>query len=62
MRFCSASLTACRKMRCCTTGRGGTSVYTLRSRLIQLQVELPNGGQRIVRLLRPGDVGGWKRW
>jgi CRP-like cAMP-binding protein len=34
------------------------SVYTLRSGLIKLKVDLPNGGQRIVRLLRPGDVAG----
>ena len=34
------------------------SVYTVRSGLIKLKVDLPNGGQRIVRLLRPGDVAG----
>ena len=34
------------------------SVYTLRHGLIKLKVDLPNGGQRIVRLLRPGDVAG----
>jgi len=34
------------------------SVYTLRSGLIKLKVDLPNGCQRIVRLLRPGDVIG----
>ncbi|MGB9130649.1 MAG: Crp/Fnr family transcriptional regulator [Thiobacillus sp.] len=34
------------------------SVYTVRSGLIKLRVNLPNGGQRIVRLLRPGDVAG----
>jgi len=33
-------------------------VYTVRSGLIKLKVDLPNGGQRIVRLLRPGDVAG----
>ncbi|MBU1225496.1 MAG: Crp/Fnr family transcriptional regulator [Gammaproteobacteria bacterium] len=33
-------------------------VYTLRSGLIKLKVDLPNGGRRIVRLLRPGDVAG----
>jgi len=33
-------------------------VYTLRHGLIKLKVDLPNGGQRIVRLLRPGDVAG----
>lgn len=34
------------------------SLYTLRSGLIKLKVDLPNGCQRIVRLLRPGDVAG----
>lgn len=34
------------------------SVYTVRSGLIKLRVNLANGGQRIVRLLRPGDVAG----
>ena len=34
------------------------SVYTVRSGLIKLKVDLNNGGQRIVRLLRPGDVAG----
>ena len=34
------------------------SVYTVRSGLIKLKVDLPNGGQRIVHLLRPGDVAG----
>jgi len=34
------------------------SLYTLRSGLIKLKVGLPNGCQRIVRLLRPGDVAG----
>jgi CRP/FNR family transcriptional regulator len=34
------------------------SVYTLRSGLIKLKIDLPNGSQRIVRLLRPGDVAG----
>jgi len=34
------------------------SIYTLRHGLIKLKVDLPNGGQRIVRLLRPGDVAG----
>lgn len=33
-------------------------VYTLRSGIIKLRVDLANGGQRIVRLLRPGDVVG----
>lgn len=35
-----------------------TSLYTVRSGLIKLEVDLPNGGERIVRLLRPGDVAG----
>ncbi len=35
-----------------------TSLYTVRSGLIKLKVSLPNGGQRIVRLLRAGDVAG----
>jgi len=34
------------------------SVYTVRSGLIKLKVDVPNGSQRIVRLLRPGDVAG----
>jgi CRP-like cAMP-binding protein len=34
------------------------NLYTLRSGLIKLRVDLPNGGQRIVRLLRQGDVAG----
>ncbi len=33
-------------------------VYTVRSGIIKLCVDLPNGSQRIVRLLRPGDVAG----
>lgn len=33
-------------------------VYTLRSGLLKLKVDLPNGSQRIVRLLRPGDLAG----
>lgn len=39
-------------------GAAAPSVYTLRSGLIKLQVDLPNGGRRIVRVLRPGDVAG----
>jgi CRP-like cAMP-binding protein len=39
-------------------GATALSVYTLRSGLIKLKVDLPNGGQRTVRLLRPGDVAG----
>ena len=34
------------------------SVYTVRSGLIKLKIDLSNGGQRIVRLLRAGDVAG----
>lgn len=33
-------------------------VYTVRSGIIKLSVDLANGGQRIVRLLRAGDVAG----
>ena len=33
-------------------------VYTLRSGIIKLSVDLENGDHRIVRLLRPGDVAG----
>ena len=33
-------------------------VYTVRSGMLKLRVDLPNGGQRIVRLVRPGDVAG----
>ena len=39
-------------------GAVAPSVYTLRSGLIKLKVDRPNGSQRIVRLLRPGDVAG----
>jgi CRP-like cAMP-binding protein len=39
-------------------GTAAPSVYTLRSGCLKLKVDLPNGGQRIVRLLRPGDVAG----
>lgn len=39
-------------------GAAAPYVYTIRSGLIKLKVDLPNGGQRIVRLLRPGDVAG----
>lgn len=34
------------------------SLYTVRSGIIKLEVDLPNGGQRTVRLLRPGDIAG----
>jgi CRP/FNR family transcriptional regulator len=33
-------------------------VYTVRSGMLKLRVDLPNGGQRIVRIVRPGDVAG----
>lgn len=39
-------------------GKPAPFVYTLRSGIIKLGVDLPNGGHRIVRLLRPGDVVG----
>lgn len=39
-------------------GRPSPYLYTVRSGLIKLKVDLPNGSQRIVRLLRPGDVAG----
>jgi CRP-like cAMP-binding protein len=39
-------------------GAAAPCVYTLRSGLIKLKLDLPNGGQRIVRLLRTGDVAG----
>ena len=40
------------------TGETGTSVYTVRSGLLKLVQYLPNGDQRIVRLLRQGDLAG----
>ncbi len=39
-------------------GSAAPHVFTLRSGFIKLTVDLPNGGQRIVRLLRAGDVLG----
>ncbi len=39
-------------------GTASPYVYTVRSGLIKLKVDLSNGCQRIVRLLRPGDVAG----
>ncbi|MBI1284512.1 MAG: cyclic nucleotide-binding domain-containing protein [Thiobacillus sp.] len=39
-------------------GTDAPSLYTVRSGLLKLKVDMPNGGQRIVRLLRQGDVGG----
>lgn len=35
-----------------------THLYTVRSGLVKLTVDLPNGAHRIVRILRPGDVAG----
>lgn len=39
-------------------GDPGTAVFTLREGLIKLVQYLPDGAQRIVRLLRPGDTLG----
>jgi CRP-like cAMP-binding protein len=39
-------------------GTAAPGIYTVRSGLIKLRIDLPNGGQRIVRLLRAGDVAG----
>lgn len=39
-------------------GVAAPCVFTVRSGVLKLRVDLPNGGQRIVRLLRPGDVAG----
>jgi CRP-like cAMP-binding protein len=39
-------------------GEAAPYVYTVRSGLIKLKIDQPNGCQRIVRLLRPGDVAG----
>lgn len=38
------------------TGDEGKAVFTLRRGLVKLVQYLPDGGQRIVRLLRPGDT------
>lgn len=35
-----------------------THLFTVRSGLVKLFVDLPNGGHRIVRILRAGDVAG----
>lgn len=40
------------------SGDDGRAVYTVRSGLIKLVQYLPDGAQRIVRLLRPGDTLG----
>lgn len=39
-------------------GETGKSVFTIRSGLVKLIQYLPNGNQRIVRLLKPGSVAG----
>jgi CRP-like cAMP-binding protein len=39
-------------------GDDGKYVYTIRKGLVKLVQYLPNGDQRIVRLLRPGDLAG----
>ncbi|MEW5727021.1 MAG: Crp/Fnr family transcriptional regulator, partial [Pseudomonadota bacterium] len=39
-------------------GDEGTAVYTIRSGLVKLVQYLPDGSQRIVRLLRQGDTSG----
>lgn len=39
-------------------GKKGDSIFTIRSGLVKLVQYLPNGGQRIVRLLRAGDIAG----
>lgn len=39
-------------------GEQGSALYTVRSGLVKLVQYLPDGGQRIVRLLRQGDVAG----
>ncbi len=39
-------------------GAEAPNLYTVRSGLLKLRVDMPNGGQRIVRLLRQGDVAG----
>lgn len=35
-----------------------TNLFTVRSGLVKLQIDLPNGSHRIVRVLRPGDILG----
>ena len=46
------------KMPIYLMGEQGQSVYTVRKGLVKLYQILPNGKQRIVRLLKPGDVAG----
>jgi CRP/FNR family transcriptional regulator, anaerobic regulatory protein len=40
------------------TGEKGDSLFTIRRGVVKLVHYLPNGSQRIVRILKPGDVGG----
>lgn len=40
------------------TGEEGDAIYLIRRGLIKLVQHLPNGSQRIVRLLKPGDIAG----
>jgi CRP-like cAMP-binding protein len=40
------------------TDEKGKSLFTIRRGLVKLTQYLPNGGQRIVRLLKPGSVAG----
>lgn len=40
------------------TGETGKSLFTIRRGIVKLVHYLPNGNQRIVRLLRPGSVAG----
>jgi CRP/FNR family transcriptional regulator, anaerobic regulatory protein len=46
------------KMPIYLMGEQGQSIYTIRKGLVKLYQFLPNGKQRIVRLLKPGDVAG----
>lgn len=39
-------------------GEEGDAIYVIRRGLIKLVQYLPNGSQRIVRLLKPGDIAG----
>lgn len=41
-----------------TEGRAGDTVYAVRGGMLKLQRRLPSGAQRIVRVLREGDVLG----
>jgi len=46
------------KMPIYLMGEKGQSIYTVRKGLVKLYQFLPNGKQRILRLLKPGDVAG----